>query len=214
MRAATCTASESSYLRQPSVSLRCCLALVTSSSVWNRGSPLATSARLPTHGSEAPTTSAPCGRLWTLPWRARWTPPPRGPRWPTSWCSSRTAWRWRMLGVKDCSIPARTVQRDDAPLMPSFGPSVRWGLYTTTEHRFSNTSLCYYMLINVLLAPLVTHLFSVTNSNVTTAKSIGTQHMCYCTSKKVLLLSNTIPYLLEHLWSVTKIIICNTFLKL
>jgi len=27
--------------------------------------------------------------------------------------------------VKDCSIPARTVQRDDAPLMPSFGPSVR-----------------------------------------------------------------------------------------
>jgi len=27
--------------------------------------------------------------------------------------------------VKDCSILARTVQRDDAPLMPSFGPSVR-----------------------------------------------------------------------------------------
>ena len=72
-------------------------------------------------------------------------------------------------------------------------------IYTTTEHGYSNTSLCYYMLINVLLAPLVTHLFSVTNSNVTTAKSIGTQHMCYCTSKKVLLLSNTIPYLLEHL---------------
>ena len=27
--------------------------------------------------------------------------------------------------VKDCSIPARTVQRDDAALIPSFGPSVR-----------------------------------------------------------------------------------------
>ena len=30
--------------------------------------------------------------------------------------------------VKDCSVPTRTVQRDDAALIPSFGPSVRWGL--------------------------------------------------------------------------------------
>ena len=72
-------------------------------------------------------------------------------------------------------------------------------LPTTTEHGYSNTNLCYYRLVNMLLAPLVTHSLSVTISNVTTVKSIGTQHICYCASKKVLLLSNTIPYLMEHL---------------
>ena len=65
-----------------------------------------------------------------------------------------------------------------------------------------------------LLGGLVTHLFSVTILNVTTAKSIGTQHMCYCTSKKVLLLSNTITTPMEHLLSVTMILFCNIFFRL
>ena len=40
-------------------------------------------------------------------------------------------------------------------------------IYTTTEHGYSNTSLCYYKSIKVLLRPLVTHLVSVPIFNVT-----------------------------------------------
>jgi hypothetical protein len=40
-------------------------------------------------------------------------------------------------------------------------------LSTTIEHGFSNTNVCYYILVNVLLGDLVTHLVSITLCGVT-----------------------------------------------
>ena len=79
-------------------------------------------------------------------------------------------------------------------------------IYTTTEHGYSNTSLCYYKSIKVLLYPLVTHLVSVPIFNVTIVWATRTQVICSFTSKKVLLLCNTIYYLLDHLSNDTIIL--------
>ena len=86
--------------------------------------------------------------------------------------------------------------------------------HTTTQRGFSNTKLCYCSSIKVLLGLIVTHPFSVTIADVTTVWSNGTQEMCSFTSKKVLLLSNTITTPMEHLLSVTMILFCNIFFRL
>ena len=91
-------------------------------------------------------------------------------------------------------------------ILISFIQSNNSSTCTTTGHGCSNTNLCYYRSLKVLLRFLVTHLISVTISNVTIVWSIRTQDICSFTSKKVLLLCNTISCQLDHLSSITIIV--------